>query len=108
MDAIRTSAGDVPIPDRSQTLRAMDPYGEHVANLVAFSFDDGAEWLLSGRTLDYNDTIYFTTGHCLYSNRSRVMLTIGADTVGRHDFLHTPCSAETFSLLYKHEPATVA
>jgi uncharacterized protein YcgI (DUF1989 family) len=36
------------------------------------------------------------------------MLTIMADTVGRHDFLYTPCSPETFSILYNttgHHPS---
>jgi uncharacterized protein YcgI (DUF1989 family) len=36
------------------------------------------------------------------------MLTITADTVGRHDFLFTPCSQETFDILYKvtgHHPS---
>jgi uncharacterized protein YcgI (DUF1989 family) len=35
------------------------------------------------------------------------MLTTTADTVGRHDFLYTPCSPETFMSLYKtygHHP----
>jgi uncharacterized protein YcgI (DUF1989 family) len=86
-----------------QLLRVIDPLGEQVSDLVAFSRDQPAEWLSSGRTIDYNDTIFFTSGHALYSNRSRVMLTIGRDTVGRHDFLYTPCSPETFTLLYKHE-----
>src|SRR3954465_2110002 len=87
---------------RGQLLRVIDPLGEQVSDLMAFGRDDRAEWLSSGRTIDYNDTIYFTTGHALYSNRSRVMLTIVGDTVGRHDFLYTPCSPETFSLIYKH------
>lgn len=86
---------------RGQTLRITDPLGEQVADFMAYSLDDRAEWLSSGRTLDYNNTIYLTTGHPLYSNRSRVMLTIVADTVGRHDFLYTPCSPETFSIIYK-------
>jgi uncharacterized protein YcgI (DUF1989 family) len=90
---------------RGQLLRVIDPLGEQVSDLVAFGRDDRAEWLSSGRTIDYNDTIAFTTGHALYSNRSRVMLTIGRDTVGRHDFLYTPCSPETFTLIYKHEGA---
>ena len=44
----------------------------------------------------------------LYSNRSRPMWTIVEDTVGRHDFLLTPCSPETFSIIYKttgHHPS---
>jgi uncharacterized protein YcgI (DUF1989 family) len=88
---------------QGQLLRVIDPLGEQVSDLVAFGLDDRAEWLSSGRTIDYNDTIFFTSGHSLYSNRSRIMLTIGRDTVGRHDFLYTPCSPETFTLLYKHE-----
>jgi len=31
------------------------------------------------------------------------MLTIIEDTVGRHDFLYTPCSPEMFRILYRHE-----
>jgi uncharacterized protein YcgI (DUF1989 family) len=84
-----------------QVLRVIDPLGEQVADLVAFGNPDRNEWLSSGRTIDYNDTIVFTAGHALYSNRSRVMLTIVGDTVGRHDFLYTPCSRETFTLIYK-------
>jgi len=87
---------------RGDLLRVVDPLGEQVSDLIAFGRDDRGEWLSSGRTLDYNNTIYLTTGHALYSNRSRVMLTIVADTVGRHDFLYTPCSPETFSIIYKN------
>jgi uncharacterized protein YcgI (DUF1989 family) len=90
---------------RGQTLRVVDPLGEQVADFIAYSKSDPAEWLSSGRTLDYNNTIYLTSGHSLYSNRSNVMLTIVADTVGRHDFLYTPCSPETFSIIYKTKDA---
>ena len=60
--------------------------------------------LSSGRTLDYAETIYLSTGHKLYSNRSNVLLEIIEDTVGRHDFLLTPCSEATFRLCYDNEP----
>jgi uncharacterized protein YcgI (DUF1989 family) len=86
----------------------IDPVGEQVADFIAFSRSDPAEWLSSGRTLDYNNTIYLTAGHVLYSNRSTPMVTIVEDTVGRHDFLYTPCSPETFTLIYKtvgHHPS---
>src|SRR4051794_22648394 len=85
-----------------ELLRVVDPRGEQVSDLIAFARDDRAEWLSSGRTLDYNNTIYLTTGHTLYSNRSRPMFRIVADTVGRHDFLYTPCSRETFTLIYRN------
>ena len=96
------------IVKRGQRLEVVDPCGEQVSDLVSFAEGDRSEWLSSGRTIDYANTIYLTTGHTLYSNRSRPMWTILEDTVGRHDFLLTPCSPETFSILYKttgHHPS---
>lgn len=85
---------------RGQRLRVIDPEGEQVADLLAYSRDDVGEVLSSGRSLDYASCIYLTTGHSLYSNRSNVMLRIVEDMVGRHDFLLTPCSAEMFRIIY--------
>jgi len=96
------------IVKRGQRLEIIDPLGEQVSDLVSFSESDPREWLSSGRTIDYANTIYVTAGHVLYSNRSRPMWTMIEDTVGRHDFLLTPCSPETFTILYKttgHHPS---
>ncbi len=83
-----------------QTLRVIDLQGEQVADLTAFARADTTEWLSSGRSIDYANTIYLTKGHILYSNRSRPMFAITGDDVGRHDFLLTPCSRETFEIIY--------
>lgn len=85
-----------------ECLRIIDPLGEQVADMISFARPGKAEWLSSGRTIDYANTIYLTAGHTLYSNRSRPMWTILEDTVGRHDFLLTPCSPETFKIIYNH------
>lgn len=87
---------------RGQVLRVIDPSGEQVSDLTAFARDDLEEWLSSGRSIDYANTIYLSAGHTLYSNRSRPMFTILEDTVGRHDFLLTPCSQEMFRIIYDH------
>ncbi|PTS88640.1 urea carboxylase-associated protein [Sphingomonas sp. HMWF008] len=103
----------IEIPERSgtafrlaagQTLTVIDPRGMQVADLLAFNADDIAEVISSGRTLDYAETIRLTTGHTLYSNRSRPMLEIIEDTVGVHDFLLTPCSFATFHHFYPDLP----
>ena len=86
--------------NRGQRLRVVDPQGEQVADLLAFSGSDVGEALSSGRSLDYAGSTRLSTGDALYSNRSRVMLRIVADEVGRHDFLLAPCSADTFRILY--------
>lgn len=83
-----------------QRLKVIDPRGEQVSDLLAFNRHDIGEVLSSGRTLDYASRLYLSTGDALYSNRSNVMLRIGEDRVGRHDFLLTPCSADTFRIIY--------
>lgn len=85
---------------RGDRLTVIDPRGEQVADLVAFNRHDTDEVISSGRTLDYASRIYLTKGDPLYSNRSNILLRIIEDTVGRHDFLLTPCSADTFRIIY--------
>ncbi len=86
-----------------QRLRVIDPRGEQVSDLIAFNRADPQEYLSSGRTFDYASRLFLTTGDLLYSSRSRPMFLIGEDRVRRHDFLLTPCSADTFRILYGHE-----
>ncbi|MBA2686547.1 MAG: urea carboxylase-associated family protein [Gemmatimonadaceae bacterium] len=86
-----------------QRLKVIDPLGQQVSDMVSFSKADLREHLSSGRTIDYANTIYLSTGHTLYSNRSTPMWTIMEDRVGRHDFLLTPCSPETFKIIYNDQ-----
>lgn len=85
---------------KGQRLTVIDPHGEQVADLLAYNADDTAEVISSGRTLDYASKVFLTTGDPIYSNRSNVMFRIVEDDVGRHDFLLTPCSADTFRIIY--------
>ncbi len=89
--------------NRGQRLTVIDPEGEQVADLVAFVRGDIDEVISSGRTIDYASRLFLTTGDPIYSNRSNVLLDIVEDTVGRHDFLLTPCSADTFRIIYGDE-----
>ncbi len=81
-------------------LVVIDPQGQQVSDLTAFSRSDMAEYLSSGRSIDYASKLWLTTGDVLFSNRSQPMLTIVEDTCGRHDFTLTPCSKRMFELLY--------
>ena len=85
---------------KGQLLSVIDPQGEQVSDLVAFNAADTREYLSSGRSIDYASRIFLTTGDILYSNRSAPMLRIVEDEVGRHDFSLTPCSRDTFRILY--------
>ena len=103
MNISEPRSGTAFILKKGQTLRVMDIQGEQVSDFVCFNFNDKAEYLSSGRTIDYAETIFLTAGHPFYSNRSNIMFVIKEDTVGRHDFLLAPCSAETFKIIYGHE-----
>lgn len=107
--SVTDQGGLTVVPPRSGTaltlaagerLTVVDLQGEQVADLLCYNRHDVGEVLSSGRTLDYAETIFLTTGHPLYSNRSRVMFEITEDEVGRHDFLLTPCSKDTFRIIY--------
>ncbi|QJX45648.1 urea carboxylase-associated family protein [Hymenobacter taeanensis] len=87
---------------QGQRLKVVDIEGEQVSDFVCYNLDDRAEYLSSGRTIDYAETIFLTKGHPFYSNRSNIMFELVEDTVGRHDFLLTPCSADTFRIIYGH------
>jgi hypothetical protein len=81
-------------------LIVIDPEGQQVSDLTAFNREDTREYLSSGRSIDYASRLFLTAGDVLYSNRSRPMFEIVEDTCGRHDFTLTPCSKDTFSIIY--------
>jgi uncharacterized protein YcgI (DUF1989 family) len=81
-------------------LIVIDPEGQQVSDLTAFNREDSREYLSSGRSIDYASRLFLTTGDLLYSNRSRPMFEIVEDTCGRHDFTLTPCSKDTFAIIY--------
>lgn len=87
-----------------QTLRVIDPEGTQVSDLLAYNANDVREVISNGRTFDYEETIALTAGNRLWSNRSNPMLAIVEDSVGRHDFLLTPCSEATFRHFYPEHP----
>jgi uncharacterized protein YcgI (DUF1989 family) len=81
-------------------LKITDIKGEQVSDFFAFVADNPSEYLSSGRTLDYLSKIFIGEGDVLYSSESRPLAKIVQDTVGKHDFLLTPCSRDTFSIIY--------
>jgi uncharacterized protein YcgI (DUF1989 family) len=100
MTEISPRTGTAFVLPAGSVLTIVDPLGEQVADFVAFDRADPHEWLSSGRTFDYAETVRTTVGHILYSNRSTPLATIVRDDVGVHDFLLTPCSRDTWRICY--------
>ncbi|MCW8109575.1 urea carboxylase-associated family protein [Alteromonas ponticola] len=100
---IKPRSGTAFILRKGQRLKVIDPEGEQVSDIYCFNLDNKEEFLSSGRSLDYNESVAFGKGSKLYSNQSNIMLEIVEDTVERHDFLLTPCSKDTFRHFYPDE-----
>jgi uncharacterized protein YcgI (DUF1989 family) len=100
MNTIPPRSGIAFILKKGERLKVTDIQGEQVSDFICFNLNDKKEYLSSGRTIDYAEKIFLSTGDLFYSNRSNVMFTIVEDKVGRHDFLLTPCSADTFRIIY--------
>jgi uncharacterized protein YcgI (DUF1989 family) len=96
--AARTgSAWEVP---EGAVVGVVDVEGSQVADIFLVDCADPSDGLSNGRTFDYNGTVVLTVGARLYSSRSRLLATIVADDVARHDFLFAPCSQEMFGIQY--------
>ena len=87
-------------PVRSgQTLRILDLEGNQAVDTLFYNAHDFAERYSATETLKQG-AIYLTAGSRLMSSRGREMLTITADTCGRHDTLGGACSAESNAVRY--------
>ena len=100
MNVIPPRSGTSFILKKGERLKITDIEGEQVSDFICFNLNDKKEYLSSGRTIDYAEKIFLSAGDVFYSNRSNIMFEIIEDTVGRHDFLLTPCSADTFRIIY--------
>ena len=83
-----------------ETVRIIDLEGQQVADLVCFSQEDPAEKLSVNNTALIQGTIYISTGHSLFSDRCRKLMTITGDICGRHDLLAGSCSEGTNRFRY--------
>lgn len=88
---------------KGQTLRILDLEGNQAVDTLFYNAHDTAESYSATNTIRAQGNIYLTTGSKLLSNEGRVMLTIVADTCGRHDTLGGACAAESNMVRYAIE-----
>jgi urea carboxylase-associated protein 1 len=89
--------------DAGQTFRIVDLFGNQAVDTFFYNADDTAERYSATDTILGQRNIYLTAGTQLLSNLSRPMLTITADTCGRHDTLGGACSTESNTVRYALE-----
>lgn len=89
--------------EAGQTLRITDLEGNQAADTLFFNAEDTAERYSMSDTLRGQNNVFLTAGSVLRSNFDRPMLTITADTCGRHDTLGGACSCESNTVRYDLE-----
>jgi urea carboxylase-associated protein 1 len=83
-----------------QTFRMVDVGGNQAADTLFYSAADAGERYSAVDTIRAQGSLYLGAGSPLLSNEGRVMLTITADTVGRHDTLGGACAGESNTVRY--------
>jgi urea carboxylase-associated protein 1 len=81
-------------------FRIVDLEGNQAVDTLFFNSRDLDERYSATETMRGQGNIYLTTGTRLMSSEGRPLLTIVADTCGRHDTLGGACSAESNQVRY--------
>jgi urea carboxylase-associated protein 1 len=85
---------------RGQTFRIVDLEGNQAADTLFYNAYDFSDRYSAQDTIREQGSIYLTTGTKLMSSEGHVLLTIVADTCGRHDTLGGACAAESNQVRY--------
>lgn len=92
---------------KNQTLRIVDLHGNQAADTLFYSVADPAERYSAIDTIREQKNVYLTAGNTLLTNMGNPMLTITADTCGRHDTLGGACATESNTVRYALEKKTM-
>lgn len=85
---------------RGQIMRIVDLEGNQAVDTIFYSAADPQERYSLTHTIQRQRGLYLTTGSTLMSSEGRPMLTIVADTCGRHDTLGGACACESNTVRY--------
>jgi urea carboxylase-associated protein 1 len=88
---------------KGQHLRIVDLEGNQAVDTLFYRAGTLEERYSAQDTVHAQGNIYLSTGTALLSNEGNTMLTIVADTCGRHDTLGGACSAESNTVRYALE-----
>ncbi|CAD6520226.1 hypothetical protein LMG27952_01271 [Paraburkholderia hiiakae] len=88
---------------RGETLRIVDLEGNQAVDTLFYSSADPTERYSAQDTIRAQRNLYLSAGSVLMSNRGAPLLTIVADTCGRHDTLGGACAAESNTVRYALE-----
>ena len=85
---------------KGQVFRILDLEGNQAVDTLFYSATTPEERYSATDTIVRQGALYLTVGTKLYSNEGNLMLTIIADTCGRHDTLGGACASESNTVRY--------
>lgn len=88
---------------RGQVIRILDLEGNQAVDTLFYSAADPSDRYDALATIREQANIFLTTGTKLISSEGNVLMTIVADTCGRHDTLGGACSSESNTVRYALE-----
>jgi urea carboxylase-associated protein 1 len=88
---------------KGQTVRIVDLEGNQAVDTLFYNAHDYSDRYSAQDTIREQGNLYLTTGTRLISTEGNVLLTITADTCGRHDTLGGACAAESNMVRYDLE-----
>ena len=86
-----------------QTVRIVDLEGNQAVDTLFYNAHDFSDRYSAQDTIREQGNLYLTAGTKLMSTEGNVLLTITADTCGRHDTLGGACAAESNMVRYAIE-----
>lgn len=90
-----------------ETFRILDLEGNQASDTLFYNADDVSERYSACDTIREQRNVFLGLNTVIRSNLGRPMLTITADTVGRHDTLGGACAAESNTVRYALEKKTM-
>jgi uncharacterized protein len=88
---------------KGQYFRIVDLEGNQAADTLFYNANDYSDRYSAQDTIREQGNLYLTTGTRLMSTAGNVLLTIVADTCGRHDTLGGACATESNMVRYAIE-----
>jgi hypothetical protein len=85
-----------------ETLRIEDLEGNQAVDFLCYNAADLDERYSAAETIVGQGNIFLTTGTVLRSDEGNPLMTVTADTCGRHDTIGGACSCESNTVRYGH------
>jgi uncharacterized protein len=95
--------GHTRVIEKGQIFRIVDLAGNQAVDTLFYNAHDPTERYSAVDTIREQGNIYLSTGTRLLSTEGNALLTIVADTCGRHDTLGGACAAESNQVRYAIE-----